>query len=354
MDKNILKFYKNKKILVTGATGFKGSWLCLWLKILGANVCGIGYNPNKNKNLFYSLKLERIINLKITDVCNKSSLNKVVNNFRPQIIFHLAAQPLIYESYLKPYSTYYINSIGTLNILEITRHSKFIKSLICVTSDKCYENSHSTRAFKEDDKLGGADPYSGSKACAEIITNTYIKSFFNKKNKCGIATVRAGNVIGGGDWSPNRLIPDTINSILKNKTIYLRNPKFNRPWQHVLEPLLGYLILAKKIYKEPKKYSGPWNFGTPKNTITSVLEIVKKIVRFWGQGKVKFNKKQKFYEQQNLQLDIKKAKTKLNWKPKYSITESVNVTNEWYKKVLVEKQSPLEITSKQIKDFIRK
>ena len=161
-------------------------------------------------------------------------------------------------------------------------------------------------------------------------------------------------MIGGGDWSPKRLIPDTINSILKNKTIYLRNPKFNRPWQHVLEPLWGYLILAMKLYDYPKKYSGPWNFGTPRNTITSVLEIVNKIIKFWGQGKVKFNKKQKFYEQQNLQLDIRKAKNRLKWKPKYSITESVNVTNEWYKKTLIEKQSPLEITTKQIKDFIRK
>ena len=226
--------------------------------------------------------------------------------------------------------------------------------MICVTSDKCYQNNFSTKGFKENDKLGGEDPYSGSKASAEIIANTYIKSYFNKNNRCGVATARAGNVIGGGDWSPKRLIPDTINSIISNKVIYLRNPKFNRPWQHVLEPLWGYLILAKKIYYFPKKYSGPWNFGTTRNTITNVLEIVVKIIGFWGKGKVKFNKKKTFYEQENLQLDIVKARSKLNWKPKYSITESVKATTEWYKKILVNKESPLKITTEQIRDYMDK
>ncbi len=354
MDKSLLKFYKNKRVLITGATGFKGSWLSLWLKILGAEVCGIGYNPNKNKNLFYSLKLDKIIKLKIVDVRKKKELNKIIKSFRPQIIFHLAAQPLIYESFLKPYSTYYINTIGTLNILEVVRENKFVKSLICITSDKCYENNYSTKGFKENDKLGGEDPYSGSKACAEIVTNTYIKSFFSKSNTLGVATARAGNVIGGGDWSPKRLIPDTVNSIVANKTIYLRNPKFNRPWQHVLEPLWGYLLLAKKLYFEPKKYSGPWNFGTTRGTITNVLEIVKKIILFWGKGKVKFNKKNKFYEQENLQLNINKARQKLKWKPKYSVTQSVKVTTEWYKKILIDKNHPLEITKEQIKDYMKR
>ena len=354
MDKKLLTFYKKKRVLVTGATGFKGSWLCLWLQILGAKVCGVGYNPNKNKNLFYSLKLDKIIKLKIADVRNKNDLKKIVYAFRPQIVFHLAAQPLIYESFDKPYSTYYTNTVGTLNILEIIREAKFIKSLICVTSDKCYENNNSTKGFKESDKLGGEDPYSGSKACAEIITNTYIKSFFLKNKKLGVATVRAGNVIGGGDWSSKRLIPDCINSIILKKKIYLRNPKFNRPWQHVLEPLWGYLILAKKLYDLPQKYSGAWNFGTNKGTITNVLEIVRKIINFWGDGKVKFNKKKQFYEQENLQLNISKARQKLKWKPKYSVTQSVKVTTEWYKKTLIAKKHPLEITTEQINEYMKK
>ena len=335
----INNFYKNKKVLVTGATGFKGAWLCYWLVMLGAKVYGIGYNPNKNKNLFYSLKL------------NKKKLESFVKTSKPIIVFHLAAQPLILESYKKPYLTYTVNCLGTLNILETVKNNNIIKSLVCITSDKCYESNNSTKGFKETDKLGGEDPYSGSKASAEIMIGTYQKSFFNEK-KCGIASARAGNVIGGGDWSENRLIPDSINSIMKNKTIYIRNPNFNRPWQHVIEPLYGYLILAKKIYKEPKRYSGPWNFGTKKNTVTNVLKIVKAIVKFWGKGKINFKRNQKYYEQTNLQLNINKSKKFLKWEPKYSIIKSIHVTVNWYKKVLVEKYSIEKITTEQIQDYM--
>ena len=288
----INNFYKNKKVLVTGATGFKGAWLCYWLTILGAKVYGVGYNPNKNKNLFYSLKLEKKIKLKLFDIRNKNKLKSFIKTSKVQIIFHLAAQPLILESYVNPYLTYTVNAIGTLNILDSVKETKTVKSLICITSDKCYANNFSTKGFKENDKLGGEDPYSGSKASAEIMINSYQKSFFNGL-KCGVASARAGNVIGGGDWSENRLIPDAINSIVNNKSIYIRNPNYNRPWQHVLEPLYGYLMLGKKIYNEPKKYSGPWNFGTKKNTVTNVLTIVKEIVKLWGKGKININKNKK-------------------------------------------------------------
>ena len=344
-------FYKKKKVLVTGATGFKGSWLCFWLNILGAEVYGTGYNPNKNKNLFYSLNLDKKIKTKLFDIRDKNKLKKYINNIKPQIIFHLAAQPLIYEAYKKPHLTYDINFNGTLNILEVAKESNFIKSLVCVTSDKCYENNFSTKGLKESSKLGGDDPYSGSRACAEILTNTYIKSFFSKK-KCGVATARAGNVIGGGDWSPNRIIPDSVNSILKNKTIFIRNPKFNRPWQHVMEPLYGYLLLGQKLFKNPKKYSGAWNFGTEKKTVTTVLQIVQKIIKFWGKGKVKFKKNTKFYEQENLQLDITKAKKYLNWFPWYSISKSIEITADWYKKILVDKEKPEKITAMQIRRYV--
>ena len=349
----INKFYKNKRVLVTGATGFKGAWLCYWLTILGAKVYGIGFNRNKNKdkNLFYSLKLEKKIKLKLFDIRNKKKLESFVKTSKPTIVFHLAAQPLILESYKKPYLTYTVNTLGTLNILETVRNNNTIKSLLCITSDKCYENNNSTKGFKETDKLGGEDPYSGSKASAEIMIGTYQKSFFNEK-KCGIASARAGNVIGGGDWSENRLIPDSINSIMKNKTIYIRNPNFNRPWQHVIEPLYGYLILAQKIYKKPKRYSGPWNFGTKKNTVTNVLKIVKAIIKFWGKGKINFKKNQKFYEQTNLQLNINKSKKLLKWEPKYSIIKSIHVTVNWYKKVLIEKYSIEKITTEQIQDYM--
>ena len=347
----INNFYKNKKVLVTGATGFKGAWLSYWLTLLGAKVYGVGYNPNKNKNLFYSLKLNKKIKLKLFDIRNKKKLSLFIKNSKPQIIFHLAAQPLILESYKYPYLTYTVNTIGTLNVVDVVRETNTVKSLVCITSDKCYSNNFSTKGFKEDDKLGGEDPYSGSKASAEIIINSYQKSFFNEK-KCGLASARAGNVIGGGDWSENRLIPDTVNSIIKNKIIFVRNPNYNRPWQHVLEPLHGYLILGEKIYKEPKRYSGPWNFGTKKNTVTSVLEIVKEIVKFWKKGKINFKKNQKYYEQTNLQLNIDKSQKILKWQPKYSITKSIHVTADWYKKVLTEKFSAEKITEKQIKDYM--
>jgi len=347
----INKFYKNKKVLVTGATGFKGAWLCYWLTMLGAKVFGVGYNPNKNKNLFYSLKLDKKIKLKLFDIRDKKKLIALVNSTKPQLIFHLAAQPLILESYKKPYLTYTVNTIGTLNVLETVRETNSVKSLICITSDKCYESNYSTKGFKENDRLGGKDPYSGSKASAEIIIKSYQESFFKAK-KCGIGSGRAGNVIGGGDWSENRLIPDAVNSIIKNKTIYIRNPNFNRPWQHVLEPLYGYLVLGEKLFKQPKIYSGPWNFGTKKNTVTNVLEIVKEIVKFWGKGKINFKKNQKYYEQTNLQLNIDKSMKILKWQPKYSITKSVQITADWYKKVLVNKFSAEKVTEKQINDYM--
>jgi len=351
MDKKKLIFYKNKKIVVTGATGFKGAWLCLWLKILGAKVYAVGFSPNKNKKLYYSLGLNKKINTKILDIRNYNKLSKYLKKINPDIIFHLAAQPIIHEGYINPYATYSINSFGTLNILEISRKLKKLKSLVCVTSDKCYEDKFSSVGFVEDDKLGGEDPYSGSKASAEVIINTYIKSFFNKTN-IGVASARAGNVIGGGDFSKDRLVPDSVKFLISKKRIFLRNPKFNRPWQHVLEPLSGYLILAEKIFRNPKIYSGAYNFGPKKNTLTNVENVVKKIIKYWGYGSYKKDKKIKYYEQKNLQLDIKKSKKNLNWSPKLSIDESIKITIEWYKKVLVDKKVPIKITKEQILKYM--
>ena len=347
-----MNFYKKKKILITGATGFKGAWLSYILYLFGAKVLGLGYKPNKNQNLFNQLNLKKKIKLEYSDVRDYQKLEKIINKFKPEIVFHLAAQPLIFDSYLEPLNTININSIGTLNILNILKNSKSIKSIICITSDKCYANNYSTTGFKETDHLGGSDPYSASKACAEIVINAYYKSFFEKQKK-GVASARAGNVIGGGDWSSNRLIPDTINSLLKNKRIFLRNPGFNRPWQHVLEPLNGYLILAKKLYIKPKTFSGPWNFGSKKNTVTSVSEIVKKITKLWGSGKVRYKKNFKYYEQKNLQLNITKAQKKLKWSPLYSISDSIKVTVEWYVAVYKNKSSAEKITKKQILSFFR-
>lgn len=351
MSYDFSKFYKNKKVLVTGATGFKGAWLCNWLIMLGAKVHGIGFNPNQNKNLFYNLNLQKKINLRIVDIRNFDSIKKIVNTVKPSIIFHLAAQPLIYESYKKPYLTFDINFRGSLNIVEAAIANKFVRSLIVVTSDKCYESNNSALGFKENDVLGGIDPYSASKAATEIMVRAYRKSFLKNRSKFSMSTGRAGNVIGGGDWSSKRLIPDCIRSIRSNKTIILRNPNFNRPWQHVLEPLKGYLMLAKEQYKNPKKFSGAWNFGTNPKSLTSVKRIVDYIIEFWGKGKL-ISKKNNFYEQANLQLNINKAKKILKWKPTYNIKESVRITVDWYYKVLQEKKSSTVVTDTQIKQYM--
>ena len=350
---NKKNFYKNKKVLITGATGFKGAWLSNWLTMLGAEVYGLGYAPNKNKRLFNQLNLKKKINLKNIDIRNYNLLYKHLKKIKPEIIFHLAAQPIISRSYEVPKYTYEVNSIGTLNLINIIKEIKTVKSSIFVTSDKCYESNNSIVGFVESDKLGGVDPYSGSKACAEIIVKTYINSFFKDK-KVGIATARAGNVIGGGDWSKDRLIPDAIKFLNQKKKISIRNPNFNRPWQHVLEPLSGYLVLAEKLFKDPKKYSGPWNFGTEKNTVTSVEQIIKKIIYYWGSGTYKKTNKYKFYEQENLQLNISKSKKILKWKPKLTISECISLTVEWYKGVLSRPRSAEHITYNQIHDFMRK
>ena len=350
MDK-IKKFYKNKKILVTGATGFKGSWLCSWLLELEAKVYGTGFTPNQNKNLFYDLKLNKLITLKIIDIRDYNKLKKFIKTTKPDIIFHLAAQPLVGVSYIRPIDTFNINFNGTLNILEIARSCKFIKSIITVTSDKCYQDVNKSIGYKEDDKLGGVDPYSASKATAELVVNSYYKSFFKEKNKCGISSVRAGNVIGGGDWSTYRLIPDCIKHLLKNRPIILRNPHYNRPWQHVLEPLKGYLILAKKQYENPKKYSGAWNFGSSSKSIVSVKKIAELIIKSWGKGKIKITNN-KFHESKVLQIDSTKAKKNLGWIPTFNITQAVNETCDWYLDVEKKKNNSVSITKLQINTYM--
>ena len=349
---NIKNFYKNKKILVTGATGFKGAWLCSWLLNLKAKVYSTGYNPNQNKNLFYKLRLHRKTNLKIFDIRNFGKLDTFIKKVKPSIIFHLAAQPLILKSYEDPYLTFTVNFLGSTNIMECSRKYKFIKSVILVTTDKVYESSGKTVGFKETDLLGGIDPYSASKSSTELMIRAYRESFFNKKKISGVSSVRAGNVIGGGDWSKNRLIPDSIRSSIKNQKIILRNPSFNRPWQFVLEPLKGYLILAKKQFENPKKYSGAWNFGNKSKSVVTVSQIVEYIINFWGSGKLEKFKKNNVYEQQNLQLNSSKAIKLLKWKPTYSIKQSVKVTTQWYYDVLKRKKSPSVVTNQQIQDYM--
>ena len=348
----IKSFYKNRKILVTGATGFKGSWLCSWLLKLGAKVYGTGFGQIQNKNLFYKLNLNNRINLKIFDVRDYVKLKNFIYSSKPSIIFHLAAQPIIYKSYQDPFFTFDVNCRGTLNILEITKKYKFIKSVVLITSVDVYENVGKIKGYKETDKLGGADPYSASKAASELIIKAYRESFFKKKKNCGISSARAGNIMGGGDWSEKRLIPTCIGSLIKNKVILLRNPNSVRPWQFVLEPLKGYLILAKKQFENPLNYSGAWNFGPDSKSATDVQQVVKYMINFWGKGKIRTIKNNNFIEHQHLQIDATKAKKKLSWFPTYNIKDTVRITTEWYFKVLIERKPARDITNEQIESYM--
>ena len=333
---NFEKYYKDKKILVTGHTGFKGSWLSLWLLKLGADVVGYALDPYTSKDNFVVSGLsERMEDIR-GDIRDFEKFNSVVKKYKPEIIFHLAAQAILRLSYEIPRETIETNVMGTENVLEAFRKSDSAKTLIVITSDKCYENKEWIWGYREIDPVGGYDPYSASKGAAEIITSAYIRSFFNpkdyKKHGKVVATVRAGNVIGGGDWGKDRIIPDCIRSLENGKPIEVRNPDSVRPWQFVLEPLNGYLLLASKMHEDPEIFSGPWNFGPDPDSIITVKEVVEKVLKYYGKGSwIKTNDNGELHESTLLNLDTSKARYLLKWKPKLNIDEAVKMTIEWYK-----------------------
>ena len=345
----LINFYKNKRIFITGHTGFKGIWLTSVLLSFGAKITGLSLN-DKKKKLFNEYVKNKEIKSYFGNVENYSFLKDVIKKSRPQIIFHLAAQSLVIDSYKEPLKTFKTNAFGTLNLLEIVRNILEIKSVIIVTSDKCYKNYGKIKFYKETDALGGVDPYSSSKAAAEIFADSYLKSFF-LKSKIGLATTRAGNVIGGGDWSKNRIVPDCIRSIYKKKKIIIRNPNHIRPWQHVLDPINGYLLLAMKIFFNYKKYSGSWNFGPSYKQVRSVKSIANLIIKK-SKKKIKIKVlKNKNYESYCIQLNSSKSKKQLNWKPKYNFEDSINLTYDWYSQYFINKSS---IIFDQINSFYKK
>jgi CDP-glucose 4,6-dehydratase len=350
---NILNnFYKNKKVLITGHTGFKGSWLTLWLHLLGAKVVGMSLYELKKPNHFNLIKIKKkIISIK-ADVSNFDAFKKVIKKYKPEIIFHLAAQPLVIDSYSKPYNTFKYNSFGTLNLLEILKENLFVKSAVFITSDKTYKNIQKKILYKEEDELKGTDPYSASKSAADIIINSYSKSF--PKTPCQIGIARAGNVIGGGDWGKNRIIPDIINCWSNNKTAIIRNPDSTRPWQHVLEPIYGYLILGKLLYKK-KIYSGEaFNFGPNYRTDITVKKLVLRLSKLWPKAVVKvIKKKPKYKEDKFLKLNSKKAKKKLNWSTLLTFEKLCALTFEWYFNWSKNKykKNYFQISSKQILEY---
>ncbi len=348
------KFWKNKRVLVTGHTGFKGGWLSLWLNNLGAKVSGFSLNPITKKNFFNATKLKKIFFKDLRkNIQDYKSLEKCIKKTKPEIVFHLAAQPQVLVSYEKPSDTVKTNVLGTLNLLEMVRKYNFVKSLVIITTDKVYQNNEKKLKFSENDHLGGDDLYSASKACADIISLSYLKSFFKESN-CGIATARAGNCIGGGDWTKYRILTDATEAFLKNKTLNIRNPNTIRPWQHVLEPLYGYIILAQKIFgNKQKKYIGSWNFGPARKVNVKVLNF-SKILKFKMKSKSKLvlSKKKDNKEKKNLDLDSKKANNILGWKSFLNINDTLKLTAEWYL-ANNQKSDMYTFSSRQIEKFLK-
>lgn len=347
-------FYRNKKVLVTGHTGFKGAWLSYWLHLMGAEVFGLALEANTT-SLFNKITLVDLIYSKIGNIKDGSLVNRVIQDFSPDIVFHLAAQALVKKSYEEPKNTFETNVMGSLNVLEAVNNCKSIRSLVYITSDKCYWNNEWEWGYREIDPLGGVDPYSASKACAEHVFKSYSASFFNHKERFGCAAVRAGNVIGGGDYSANRIIPDILRSIERKKSILIRSPNATRPWQHILDPLSGYLLLGKNLYEKPERFSGEaWNIGPSNGSIKTVKELTHCFLDNWdtqNRPKIKVdNNASHSHESNLLHLSIDKIQTKIKWKPTYDFHQSVRVTGQWYKNVM-EGVDPLEITKNQILEF---
>lgn len=353
----MVDFYKNKKILITGHTGFKGSWLSLLLNKLGAEVYGYALEPPTRPSLYQEAILRGLISSHIADVRDLEELKKYVKKIQPQIVFHLAAQPLVRDSYKSPVLTFETNVMGTVNLLESCRNVDSIKAIVNITTDKCYENNEWVWGYRETDRLGGFDPYSNSKACSELITASYRDSFFNaklySKHGVAVASARAGNVIGGGDWAKDRLIPDFIRSIIDNKKLVIRNPLATRPWQHVLEPLTGYLTLAKNLFENGVDYSGAWNFGPADSDVISVETVMKSICELWGSEATYEIKPVTLHESNNLKLDCSKANSLLAWFPKWNAQKAISSIVEWNKLRLSGADVRI-ITEQQINEYLEK
>ena len=349
------EFWKDKRVLLTGHTGFKGSWLSLWLQKLNSNLIGFSkYIPTK-PSIFELASVQEGMTSITGDLCDFNHIRSVMEKYHPEVVIHMAAQSLVHQSYKNPIETYATNVMGTVNLFEAIRKVGKVRVVINVTSDKCYENKGLMRGYHEEDPMGGYDPYSSSKGCAELVTSCFRNSFFNPKEyaKHGVAlaSVRAGNVIGGGDWATDRLIPDIIRAISKNEKIKIRNPDSIRPWQYVLEPLNGYLQLAKKLWNQGTEYSEGWNFGPTDDNIKTVSWIVERFTQLWGDNLIwKIEEGQFPHEASYLKLDCTKAKTRLGWNPKTNLDLALKWTIEWYKQY-EQKQDLRKISEEQIKNF---
>ena len=335
MNKLFGQIYKKRKVLITGHTGFKGSWLALWLSRMGAKVSGYALAPSTSPSHFDLIDLD--FQSIIGDIRDADNIRNIIAKEQPEIVFHLAAQPLVRKSYREPVETFSTNVMGTVNLLEACRQVQALKAVVVITSDKCYENTEHQQAYSENDALGGYDPYSASKGCAEIVTSSYRRSFFSlkdygTKHKVLVSTTRAGNVIGGGDWSEDRLIPDIVKTVNKKEKVLIRNPYSTRPWQHVLEPLSGYLMLGQKLLEGKCEFAEPWNFGPEMEQSFTVEYIVKNLQKYWN--KIKFDlatESSDLHEANVLNLDCSKAFQKLGWRPIWNVAKTLEMTADWYK-----------------------
>lgn len=348
------QYYKNKKVFLTGHTGFKGAWLMSLLKVLGADIKGYALEPEYENGLFDLIKPLAFGKSIIADIRDKSRLLNELTSYHPDYIFHLAAQPLVRRSYEIPAETFEINVVGTANVLESATHLSGPCAIVVVTTDKVYENRRIEGFYTETDILGGYDPYSASKACTELVVNSFRQSFFNpdiqKGNKKAIASARAGNVIGGGDWNMDRIMPDVVRSLVKNQPVEVRNPGAIRPWQHVLEPLVGYLLLGSSLKENPQHYSKAYNFGPLPEDHLSVKQIVEMAINKWGKGSWKdISNRGQLHEAEILKLDISKAMNELNWRPKLNAAMAIDWTIEWYKQPVEKK---VEYTIQQINHYL--
>ena len=345
-------FWKGKKVFITGHTGFKGSWLSLWLQDMGAVVKGYALDPNTNPNLFTQAKVSQNMDSEIGDITDLNHISESMKIFNPEVLIHMAAQPLVRLSYQEPVLTYTTNVMGTVNVLEAARKCTNLKAIVSVTTDKCYENKEWPWGYRENEPMGGHDPYSSSKGCVELVTAAYRKSFFNDENSAFLASARAGNVIGGGDWSADRLIPDILKAFEKNEPVVVRNPMSTRPWQHVLEPLSGYLVLAQHLFEVGSNVAEGWNFGPKDEDCKPVSWILDRMVTNWGNGASwQLDKNNNPHEAGYLKLDCSKAAMRLNWYPKWNLEYTLESIINWHQHYIAQKniqeQCLLEIAKYQ-------
>lgn len=348
-------FWNGKRVFITGHTGFKGAWLSFWLKSMGAEVFGYALPPSSSPDLFSLLNLDNEMQYVFGDIRDFNNFSKTLKTFNPDIVVHMAAQAIVRQSYKNPVETFEVNAMGTVHLLEAIRHTQNTKAVVCVTSDKCYDNKEWHWRYRENDAMGGWDPYSASKGCTELIISSYRNSFFNKddyrQHGVAISSVRAGNVIGGGDWGQDRLVPDIMKAFSQNEKVIIRNPSATRPWQYVLDLLSGYLVLAERLFKDGPDYMEAWNFGPNDNDEKTVLDIVKTVCTLWGDGarwQLDGNAKANPHEAFTLKLDSSKSRNRLGWKPKLTLEKSLEYVVDWYRTYYSTEDSMKCFTEKQI------